>query len=439
MERVKVFLRIKGERQEGEVSFTDTSAIDSSGMYEFDRIFYGENQEQIYSSVHPLLEMIQDGYSLSILAYGQTGSGKTYTMEGTEDNPGIIPRMLEEVYRKEPFTVAISAMEVYNEKVTDLLQPGEPLVVREDKCAVVVDMLTNKCCPEIQDALDLFRVARSNRRTETNGINAQSSRSHMIFRIEINAITNGCMVTSKITLVDLAGSEKMDGGTTQENQEIKRPRVERNLETSKINKSLLCLSRIISTLSSGTKPKHINYRDSKLTFILRDTLSGHTNLAIIGAVNPANQMETKSTIKFLSTAKEIKLSLQSTADEQTVQKLVAQIRHLNTENLKLTHQIQIASRPITRAADQRFDLEQLDSLATELELLNERIAVIEEDAQYTKKEFDKFLALDELVQQRAFANVASAAFNPKFSNLDGLDYLSLEKIQEDIDPMCHYK
>ncbi|KAI5189909.1 hypothetical protein NEMIN01_0772 [Nematocida minor] len=341
MDRVKVFLRVKGDKRDGVFSFSDHSVLDTSGVYDFDRIFYGFEQETVFKSISPMIDMCMDGYNMTVFTYGQTGSGKTYTMEGTPAHPGIIPLSIRKVFDKKVSSLSISVVEVYNEKIFDLVSESA-LTVRDGKSGVVLDGVRTVECQSEQDAMQVFEKASENRRTGSNGINSKSSRSHMIFTMCIVKEMEGFMIESKITLVDLAGSEKMDLENASDSSEyaVKKQKLSnKSLETSNINRSLLYLSRIISTLSSESRARHINYRDSKLTFILRDSLSQDSNLAIIGTVEPEDQTETKSTINFLSAAKKIKLTPKSTADEKTTEKLISQIRHLSSENTKLKTQI----------------------------------------------------------------------------------------------------
>lgn len=343
MERVKVFLRVKGGRRDGIFSFSDKSVVDSSGVYDFDGIFYGPEQEGIFKSISPMIDTSADGYNSTIFTYGQTGSGKTYTMEGTEDRPGIIPQTIDRIFSKNITSLSITAVEVYNEKVFDLLSE-KPVTIREGKNGIVLEGVNSSICDTPEGAMKVFKLASRNRRTDSNGVNNRSSRSHMVFIMNFVREIGNYAIDSRITLVDLAGSEKTEIAeekTEGANYQHKKQKISnRTLETSNINRSLLCLSRIIGTLSSEEKARHVSYRDSKLTLILRDSLSQDSNLAIIGTVEPEDQTETKSTVNFLSTAKKIKLTPKSTADERTTEKLIAQIRYLSTENIQLKLHIQ---------------------------------------------------------------------------------------------------
>jgi len=333
---------MKGAAFGGEMSLADNSVLDASNIYEFDRVFQGGDQSEVYKEISSMVAHTQSGYNLTVFAYGQTGSGKTYTMEGTEKMPGVIPRTIEEVFETRPRRVCLSVVEIYNEKASDLLAGGRAVVVREDAAKVVVDGLVQKECATKKEALEVFRIGAAGRRTEDNGLNSKSSRSHMVLTISVERGIEDEVSVSKITLVDLAGSERIEGDTEDENR-AKRQRTEKPLETANINKSLLYLSRIIYTLSSGDcgsvgsaqRARHVSYRDSKLTFILRDSLNGKSHLAIIGTVNAENRAETRNTVKFLATAKKIKLEPESMASQKTAEKLILQIKRLGGENIRL--------------------------------------------------------------------------------------------------------
>ncbi|KAI5189949.1 kinesin family member 18/19 [Nematocida sp. AWRm77] len=409
MDRVKVFLRIKGEGKENELSFTETSLVEQSSLYEFDKIFCGKSQKTVYESIRPLVQHALNGQSLAVFAYGQTGSGKTYTMEGTKEDPGVILRALEDVFSTAPEKVSLSAIEIYNEKVSDLLVPETVVCVREGKEGVVIDALTQEQCATQEEAFQIFGKASANRKTEDNGINTVSSRSHMVFTIVSERQLGDLSLQSKITLIDLAGSEKVDPGESP--HKAKRHRPEKTLETANINKSLFYLSRIIHTLSTSPgKHQHINYRDSKLTFILRDFLNGHSHLAVIGTVNPENHTETKNTIGFLSTAKEIKLTPHSAGGEELARKLVVQVKHLSNENIRLSQELADLHKHkqsmYTSSTDKM--LSAIDAEIHQLSALMQKVEHLSSAAQGIEKEFLSVTDTSNTLQQKLFSALCSA-------------------------------
>lgn len=357
MERVQVFLRLKQETNTvSSISVCGNSVVDGKTVYEFDGVFVGKEQAPLYKQISTLVETAKRGEKLTVFAYGQTGSGKTYTMEGTEKNPGIIPRVIHDLFNGEKKRTVISMAEIYNEKVSDMINPENPVAIRENKTGEITDTLSKMECTTEEEALSLFRQGAKNRRTDSNAANLSSSRSHLIFTVETETFCEKEIITSKIILVDLAGSERMEI-ETEKIHSVKRHKVERNLETSSINKSLLYLSRVIHILSQRQeqnqekKSGYINYRDSKLTFFLRDSLNGLSMLAIIGAVNAENETETRNTLKFLSTAKEIRLTTTDTPEkDKSIQRLISQMEYLAKENKALKVSVsQLAQRhPLTK-------------------------------------------------------------------------------------------
>ena len=217
---------------------------------------------------------------------------------GTEENPGIVPLTAAEIFKQieqiqgHEFLIRIGYIEIYNEKVFDLLDPNKCEIVkcRENlQNEVIVDQ-TEIVVMRPSDILEKFDQGNRNRRVEETNMNDQSSRSHALFRIVIESKkegSNGVVKVSKIFLADLAGSER----ASQTKASGDRLR-----EGGHINKSLLWLSKIIRELGeAGDNKKHINYRDSKLTRILSTSLGGNAQTAIICAITPANMDETLST------------------------------------------------------------------------------------------------------------------------------------------------
>ncbi len=252
-----------------------------------------------------------DGFNGSILAYGQTSSGKTFTMQGNLDSEqfrGIIPRMVDTVFEKISqssesieFTVKAGMLEIYNEKIRDLLDPSKNnLNVREDKQrGIYVDGLTEKSIGNEVEVYTLMKEGNNNRAVGVTNMNAESSRSHSIFlmTITMNDQENFSCKTGKLYLVDLAGSEVISktGATGQTLEEAKN-----------INKSLTMLGRVINALTDG-KSQYVPYRDSKLTRILQESLGGNSRTCLIITASPSmyNAVETLSTCRFGMRAKSI--------------------------------------------------------------------------------------------------------------------------------------
>ncbi|KAJ2653418.1 hypothetical protein IWW40_000472 [Coemansia sp. RSA 1250] len=286
-----------------------------TGSFTFDRVFGPETtQPQIYNyAIHDTLEDVFNGYNGTVFCYGQTGSGKTFTMMGADiDNDelrGIIPRIVEGVFSKiiespptVEYMVKASYMEIYMERIRDLLNPDEAnLPVHEDKAnGVYVKGLMEVFVSSIDEVYQVMRQGAKNRVVAYTNMNAESSRSHSIFQITIEQkdTVSGKTKMGRLFLVDLAGSEKV-GKTGATGQTLE--------EAKKINKSLSALGMVINALTDG-KSTHIPYRDSKLTRILQESLGGNSRTTLIINCSPSsfNAAETVSTLRFGMRAKSIK-------------------------------------------------------------------------------------------------------------------------------------
>ncbi|RVE71550.1 hypothetical protein OJAV_G00052810 [Oryzias javanicus] len=287
--------------------------------FSFDRVFTAEEStDQLYRDIaKPLVVSTVEGYNGTMFAYGQTCSGKTFTMMGSEHAPGVIPLAMEDVFQtikkfpKKEFLLRVSYMEIYNETVTDLLVDHwkrKPLEVREgmNKSVYVAD-LTEELVTSSAQVLAWIRKGEKNRRYGKTKMNQRSSRSHTIFRMILEShewsdpasseSADGAIIVSNLNLVDLAGSERASQ-TGAEGERLK--------EGCNINRSLFTLGQVINKLTDETQKGYINYRDSKLTRILQNSLGGNAKTVIVCTVTPASLDETLSTLQFASTAKKMK-------------------------------------------------------------------------------------------------------------------------------------
>uniref|UniRef100_A0A4W6G964 Kinesin-like protein n=1 Tax=Lates calcarifer TaxID=8187 RepID=A0A4W6G964_LATCA len=271
--------------------------------YHFD-VFHGEQttqQEVFLSSVKPILPHILKGQNASVFAYGPTGAGKTHTMLGSSDQPGVIPRAVREVFNlvkaKDEddgwdYSIGMSYLEIYNEKVLDLLSPSsQDLPIREDKDKnILIPGLTHTTISSFADFDKHFVPASLNRTTASTKLNQRSSRSHAILLIKPHR-----QQTGKLYLVDLAGSE--DNRRTG-NQGI------RLKESGAINLSLFTLSKVVDSLNSGTAIR-VPYRDSKLTRLLQDSLGGSAHSVMITNIAPEYKyyFDTFSALNFAAKSK----------------------------------------------------------------------------------------------------------------------------------------
>ena len=300
-----------------------TFAFDKSywSFNESDKHFAG--QDNLFEDLgDPLLDNAFQGYNNCIFAYGQTGSGKSYSMMGYGDEPGVIPRICRDMFdrisslQKDPnltCTVEVSYLEIYNERVRDLLNPSTKgnLRVREHPSTgpYVEDLakLVVQSFPEIENLMDEGNKART---VAATNMNETSSRSHAVFTLTLTQKRHDVETrmdtekVAKISLVDLAGSERQSA-TGASGARLK--------EGAEINRSLSTLGRVIAALadiSSGKKKNMsmVPYRDSVLTWLLKDSLGGNSMTAMIAAISPAdiNFEETLSTLRYADSAKRIK-------------------------------------------------------------------------------------------------------------------------------------
>uniref|UniRef100_A0A8C1A525 Kinesin motor domain-containing protein n=1 Tax=Cyprinus carpio carpio TaxID=630221 RepID=A0A8C1A525_CYPCA len=310
------------------------------------------SQEEVFSSVAKnIVESCMNGYNGTIFAYGQTGSGKTFTMLGpseldnfSDELRGVIPRSFEylfflinrEVERSggmKSFLCKCSFIEIYNEQIYDLLDSvSTSLFLREDiKRGVFVEGAVEKYAASAAEAYQVLSMGWRNRRVASTSMNRESSRSHAVFTMTLESKETAQEVvnirTSQLNLVDLAGSERQRD-THAEGSRLK--------EASSINRSLMCLGQVIMALMdvSNGKNRHICYRDSKLTFLLRDSLGGNAKTYIIANVHPGSKCfgETLSTLQFAQRAKLIKNKAMVNEDTQgNVRQLQAEVRKLKEQ------------------------------------------------------------------------------------------------------------
>ncbi|XP_072474846.1 kinesin-like protein KIF1A isoform X3 [Notamacropus eugenii] len=305
------------------------------------------SQKQVYQDIgEEMLQHAFEGYNVCIFAYGQTGAGKSYTMMGKQekDQQGIIPQLCEDLFSRindttndnMSYSVEVSYMEIYCERVRDLLNPKNKgnLRVREHPLmGPYVEDLSKLAVTSYNDIQDLMDSGNKARTVAATNMNETSSRSHAVFNIiftqkrhdaETNITTEK---VSKISLVDLAGSERADS-TGAKGTRLK--------EGANINKSLTTLGKVISALAemdSGPnknkkkkKTDFIPYRDSVLTWLLRENLGGNSRTAMVAALSPAdiNYDETLSTLRYADRAKQIRCN--AVINEDPNNKLIRELK-----------------------------------------------------------------------------------------------------------------
>lgn len=282
----------------------------------FDRVF-DENTTQgdVYeATTRGLLDSVLDGYNATVFAYGATGCGKTHTITGTAQQPGIIFLTMQELFEKitersdEKHTeVSLSYLEIYNETIRDLLEPGgtkQGLMLREDaNQAVSVAGLSSHHPKDVQEVMDMIVKGNEYRTISPTEANATSSRSHAVLQINVaqkdrNAAVNEPHTMATLSIIDLAGSERAS---------VTKNRGDRLLEGANINKSLLALGSCINALCDPRKKNHVPYRNSKLTRLLKFSLGGNCKTVMIVCVSPSSAHfdETQNTLRYANRAKNI--------------------------------------------------------------------------------------------------------------------------------------
>jgi kinesin family protein C1 len=296
--------------------------------FKFDRVFPpSAGQEVVFDEVSDFVQSALDGYHVCLFSYGQTGSGKTHTMQGCGTGPmrGIIPRAVQKVLsqarlltqQKWNFTISASFLEIYNENLKDLLtsmngdtsQGNDKLSIKRNREGKsYVDGLTsipidaNDEEVGMQQLGALMQIAARARSVASTKMNSQSSRSHSVFMLHLNGYNDddGAIVNGALNLCDLAGSERLDrSGAGSDATRLK--------ETQSINKSLSCLGDVFNALATGAS--HVPYRNSKLTYLLQDCLSGDGKALMFVNLSPttASSNESLCSLRFAQRVNQVEL------------------------------------------------------------------------------------------------------------------------------------
>ncbi|XP_060045299.1 kinesin-like protein KIF13A isoform X4 [Erinaceus europaeus] len=344
-----------------------------------------------------ILEKAFQGYNACIFAYGQTGSGKSFSMMGNAEQLGLIPRLCCALFKRisleqnesQTFKVEVSYMEIYNEKVRDLLDPKgsrQSLKVREHKVlGPYVDGLSQLAVTSFEDIESLMSEGNKSRTVAATNMNEESSRSHAVFNIIITQTLydlqsgNSGEKVSKVSLVDLAGSERVSK-TGAAGERLK--------EGSNINKSLTTLGLVISSLADQAagkgKSKFVPYRDSVLTWLLKDNLGGNSQTSMIATISPAadNYEETLSTLRYADRAKRI--VNHAIVNEDPNAKVIRELRE-EVEKLKE----QLSQAEAMKAPELKEKLDESEKLIKELTVTwEEKLRKTEEIAQERQRQLE---------------------------------------------------
>uniref|UniRef100_A0A9L0IIZ2 Kinesin-like protein KIF16B n=1 Tax=Equus asinus TaxID=9793 RepID=A0A9L0IIZ2_EQUAS len=364
---------------------TGDSGRERTKTFTYDFSFYSADtkspdyvsQEMVFKTLGTdVVKSAFEGYNACVFAYGQTGSGKSYTMMGDSGDSGLIPRICEGLFSRinettrwdeASFRTEVSYLEIYNEHVRDLLRRKSSktfnLRVREHpKEGPYVEDLSKHLVQNYGDVEELMDAGNINRTTAATGMNDVSSRSHAIFTIKFTQAKFDsempCETVSKIHLVDLAGSERADA-TGATGVRLK--------EGGNINKSLVTLGNVISALADLSqdaanplvkkKQVFVPYRDSVLTWLLKDSLGGNSKTIMIATISPAdvNYGETLSTLRYANRAKNIinKPTINEDANVKLIRELRAEIARLKTL-LAQGNQIALLDSPTALSMEEKL-------------------------------------------------------------------------------------
>ncbi|KAJ3319365.1 Chromosome-associated kinesin kif4a [Boothiomyces sp. JEL0866] len=360
--RLKPLIEGDSILQNSDLKLENNLIVTPTHTFEFNHCFgISSTQEEIFNIVTPFLNNFVEGYNCTILAYGQTGSGKTHTMGTTakmESDSGIIPRACEYIFhavnekaQTHPsfdFDLEMSFLEIYNEEIFDLLdsnrKSGQRLALRSGRAgsAPIFAGLTLKKVEDMAQIESLLTRGAKQRQTASTAMNSQSSRSHAIFSLSLSQSYEvegkKIFLGSKLNFVDLAGSERLKS-TKSVGERIK--------EGISINSGLLTLGKVINILAShaaGSTPKHVPYRESKLTRILQDSLGGNSQTLMIACVNStiSDLSETTSTLQFATRAMSVRTNarVQQTFEDFSSETLREQLEIMGEKLLEAQAQLE---------------------------------------------------------------------------------------------------
>ncbi|WKY04641.1 hypothetical protein Q1695_005560 [Nippostrongylus brasiliensis] len=340
-DKISVVTRIRPEWGQGQVEWVKNGERnimrrDGTEIYTFDAVFdqvcsNAEIYERVMSGI---VESALAGFNTAVCAYGQSGAGKTHTLTGSDSEDGIVQCTFEALFdaiaksKDRNYMLRISYVEIYNERVRDLLSESvADLPIYENKDGVAqIEGLKDVVVTEKAEVESLLATAQDHRQLGETLLNERSSRSHTIIRITIEShdakFGGNATRCSIMNLVDLAGSENAASAGTQGL---------RQKEGANINKSLLALSKVVSSLADNQR--FIPYRDSKLTRILKPSLGGNSKTVIICCVAPFSLSETNSTLKFAKQAKKIitRPVVNEATDDGLLSKYLREIELLRSE------------------------------------------------------------------------------------------------------------
>lgn len=301
---IRVLCRIKPTNNICKIKYDDRDLDIEGKKFILDYVFSPEStQIEIFDELKHEIESVMDGYNICVFAYGQTGSGKTYTMEGYNEEHGIIYRsmnlvsILSERMRTEGFRIKfdVKYVEIYMEEIIDLIG-GDTITIVHDQNKIKLKNSSETVLDNISDCYDIVKKAAVRRSRGSTECNAISSRSHAVFILKVCIEGEKEKREGSLCLIDLAGSERLEKSKA-ENERLK--------ETQFINKSLSALGNVISALKR--KDKHVPFRDSKLTHLMQDFLTSKSRTSMIVNIDPENLDETTCSLRFATKVSECDL------------------------------------------------------------------------------------------------------------------------------------
>lgn len=396
---------------ENSIYISQLGDSDKIQQFIFDHVFdYSTGQGEIFDRVAKnAIDWVCQGYNSTIFAYGCTSSGKSYTMFGHENGQkqynGIIPRSCDALFANVnqnedvvEATMKCSFLEIYREHIRDLLNP-EPieLKIRQNPIkGVYVQGLLEKHVCSPAEILNTIKEGSLQRTVGSTALNSVSSRSHAMLTLTVSQkFTDGSETNSRLHLIDLAGSENV-GRSEAQGVTL--------AEAQTINKSLSCLGNVIYALTEKGR-EHIPYRDSKLTYLLQDSLGGNAKTIIIATASPALSCysETLNTLKFAKRAKEIKNAPKINRNESVVN-LLKTIDELKETIAKLEKKC-TESAVIIEAVEQVQNNKEIILYQTKVERLEKRIEQLENNLVEERKHTEHIKIFYE--KQRALAQKVS--------------------------------
>jgi len=339
-ENVQVLVRFrapaKGDKKDSSILAIQEKTgkvIAGAHTFIFDHVF-GEKTEQEYiyeKVVKNAVISVCNGYNATIFAYGASGSGKSYTMFGSSESKGIIPRACGTIFdyisqEREKYvemTVKCSFIEIYREHIKDLLnKTSDDLKIRQCNDDVYIQGLTEKLVYTPENILQTIQDGTLQRTVASTSVNNVSSRSHAVLTLTlIQVVEDGSKIISKLNMIDLAGSENV-GRSEVQGVSLS--------EAQTINKSLSALGNVINALTEKGR-EHIPYRDSKLTYLLQDSLGGNSKTIMIATASPDIGIisETINTLKFAKRAKDIKNipKINKNESQENLLKTIEKLQH----------------------------------------------------------------------------------------------------------------